>query len=189
MIWECNSWLDSNFWETQTCVWHCDFGKPINLPLSLIKRGRNLFLIRFSDQSCCQPFCSFELLLFPDNIQEPVTFLLSLVWWGRTLSLALEICEAGSAPLKSTETGSPSNGSDGHGNVNPCGIAGTGVTGTGTGDQILIRDIPVPVLAGDGSVTRSLMRDVSTFSPLSTTLHYLTGDINVNCHHLNDNTQ
>jgi len=22
MIWECNSWLDSNFWETQTCAWH-----------------------------------------------------------------------------------------------------------------------------------------------------------------------
>jgi len=21
MIWECNSWLDSNFWETQTCAW------------------------------------------------------------------------------------------------------------------------------------------------------------------------
>jgi hypothetical protein len=46
--------------------------------------------------------------------------------------------------------------SDGHGNVNPCGIAGTGVTGTGTGEKNITRDVPVPVLAGDGSVTRSV---------------------------------
>ena len=43
--------------------------------------------------------------------------------------------------------------SDGHGNANPCGIAGTGVTGTGTGEKKITRDIPVPVLVGDGCVT------------------------------------
>jgi hypothetical protein len=32
-------------------------------------------------------------------------------------------------------------------------FAGTGSTDTGAGDQIVTRDIPVPVLAGDGSVT------------------------------------
>ena len=38
--------------------------------------------------------------------------------------------------------------SDGH------GFAATGHTGTGEGDQIVTRDIPIPVLAGDGYVTR-----------------------------------
>ena len=39
--------------------------------------------------------------------------------------------------------------SDGH------GFAGTGHAGTGAGDQIVTRDIPVPVWAGDGYVTGS----------------------------------
>ena len=46
--------------------------------------------------------------------------------------------------------------SDGHGNPDPCGIAGTGVTGMGTGEKKVTRDVPIPVLAGDGSVTRSV---------------------------------
>jgi len=37
----------------------------------------------------------------------------------------------------------------------PCGFAGTGHAGTGAGDQIVIRDIPVPIWAGDGYVTGS----------------------------------
>ena len=45
--------------------------------------------------------------------------------------------------------------SDDHGYENPCGFTGTGVTGTGAGDEIFTRDLPVPVWAGDGSVTRS----------------------------------
>ena len=53
-------------------------------------------------------------------------------------------------------------GSDGHGNANPCGIAGTG-----TGTNFLPRDVPVPVSAGDGSVTVSVRGDVPTFSTLS----------------------
>ena len=52
--------------------------------------------------------------------------------------------------------------SDGHGNPDPCGIVGTGVTGTGTGEKKVTRDVPVPILAGDGSVTCStLMCDMS----------------------------
>ncbi len=43
--------------------------------------------------------------------------------------------------------------SDDHGCDNPCGFAGTGVTGAGVGHNILTRDVPVPVWAGDGSVT------------------------------------
>ena len=43
--------------------------------------------------------------------------------------------------------------SDDHGCDNPCGFAGTGVTGAGEGHNILTRDLPVPVWAGDGSVT------------------------------------
>jgi len=43
-----------------------------------------------------------------------------------------------------------SSSSDGHGFENPCGFAGTGLTGTGAGHQIVTRDIPVPVWAGDG---------------------------------------
>jgi hypothetical protein len=39
------------------------------------------------------------------------------------------------------------NSSDGH------GFAGTGHAGTGAGDQIVTRDIPVPVPAGNGYVT------------------------------------
>ena len=54
--------------------------------------------------------------------------------------------------------------SDDHGYENPCGFTGTGVTGTGAGDEICTRDLPVPVWAGDGSVTRSHQGDVSTFS-------------------------
>ena len=41
--------------------------------------------------------------------------------------------------------------SDDHGCDNPCGFAGTGVTGAG--HNILTCDVPVPVWAGDGSVT------------------------------------
>jgi len=37
--------------------------------------------------------------------------------------------------------------SDGH------GFVGTGHAGTGTGDQIVTRDIPIPVPAGNGYVT------------------------------------
>ena len=44
--------------------------------------------------------------------------------------------------------------SDGHGNPDPCGIAGTGVTGTGMGEKKVTRDVPVPVLVGHGSVLR-----------------------------------
>ncbi len=40
--------------------------------------------------------------------------------------------------------------SDGHRFENPCRYAGTGLTGTGAGHQIVTRDIPVPVWAGDG---------------------------------------
>ena len=43
--------------------------------------------------------------------------------------------------------------SDDHGYENPCGFAGTGITGMGAGDKIFTSDVPVPVLAGDGSVT------------------------------------
>ena len=38
--------------------------------------------------------------------------------------------------------------SDGH------GFVGTGHAGTGEGDQIVTHDIPIPVPAGDGYVTR-----------------------------------
>ena len=34
--------------------------------------------------------------------------------------------------------------SDGHGNRNPCRIAGTGVMGTGTGEKKITCDIPIP---------------------------------------------
>jgi hypothetical protein len=53
-------------------------------------------------------------------------------------------------------------GYGGHGDG--CGFAGTGVTGTGAGDKIFTRDLPVPIWAGDGSVTRSHHGDMSTFS-------------------------
>jgi len=59
--------------------------------------------------------------------------------------------------------------SDGHGNVNPCGIVGTGVTGTGTGEEKITHNVPVPVLAGDGSMTRSVQTVNATFSTPSTT--------------------
>ena len=39
--------------------------------------------------------------------------------------------------------------SDGH------GFVGMGHAGTGAGDQIVTRDIPVPIWAGDGYVTGS----------------------------------
>src|SRR5258708_7643675 len=35
--------------------------------------------------------------------------------------------------------------SNGHGNPNPCGIAGTGVTRTGTDEQTFIHDVPIPL--------------------------------------------
>jgi hypothetical protein len=53
--------------------------------------------------------------------------------------------------------------SDDHGYDNPCGFAGTGVTGAGEGHNILTRDLPVPVWAGDGYVTGSHQGDTSTF--------------------------
>jgi len=43
--------------------------------------------------------------------------------------------------------------SDGHGFENLCGFTGMGHAGTGTGDQIVTRDIPVPVWVGDRYVT------------------------------------
>ena len=55
--------------------------------------------------------------------------------------------------------------SDGHGFENPCRFAGTGHAGTGAGDQILTRDLPVPVWAGDGSVIGSHQGDMSTSTP------------------------
>ena len=54
--------------------------------------------------------------------------------------------------------------SDAHGYRDLCGFTGTGVTGAGVGHQISIRDIPVPVWAGDRSVTRSHQSDMSVFS-------------------------
>jgi len=52
--------------------------------------------------------------------------------------------------------------SDGHGNPDPCGITGMGVTGTGMGEKKVTHDVSVPVLVGDGSMTCStLMRDMS----------------------------
>ena len=54
--------------------------------------------------------------------------------------------------------------SDAHGYRDPRGFTGTGVTGAGAGHQIFTRDVPVPVWAGDGSVTRSHHSDVSAFS-------------------------
>jgi hypothetical protein len=61
--------------------------------------------------------------------------------------------------------------SDGHGNLNPCGIVGTGVTGMGTGEKKVTCDVPVPVLAGDGSVTRLSVHDILNSPPPSTILH------------------
>jgi len=55
--------------------------------------------------------------------------------------------------------------SDGHGFENPCGFTGTGHAGTGAGDQIVTRDLPIPVWAGDGSVTGSHQGDTSTSTP------------------------
>jgi len=46
--------------------------------------------------------------------------------------------------------------SDGHGIEIPCGVRGTGHYGTGTGEKNSPRDVPVPVWAGDGSVTASV---------------------------------
>ena len=75
--------------------------------------------------------------------------------------------------------------SDGHGNANPCGIAGTGVTGMGTDEKKITCDVPVPVLVGDGSVTRS----VRTLMHLLDTLHHLsttsqtTSSVDDNHHH------
>jgi len=43
--------------------------------------------------------------------------------------------------------------SDGHRFENPCGFAGMGHVGTGAGDQIVTRDIPVPIPVGNGYVT------------------------------------
>jgi hypothetical protein len=66
--------------------------------------------------------------------------------------------------------------SDGHGYGDPRRVTGTGHCGTGTGVKTLPRDVPVPVWAGDGSVTGSVRSDVSTFSTLSkltTTLPHL----------------
>ena len=60
--------------------------------------------------------------------------------------------------------------SDGHGFENPHGFAGTGHAGTGAGDQIVTRDIPVPVWVGDGYVTgRNTGVTAATPPPISTT--------------------
>ncbi len=52
-----------------------------------------------------------------------------------------------------THTHATSTASDVHGYWYPYGFAGTGVTGMGTGHEIFTHDIPIPVWAGDGSVT------------------------------------
>jgi hypothetical protein len=67
--------------------------------------------------------------------------------------------------------------SDVHGYENPCGFAGTGVTGTGTGDEIFTRDLPVPVWAGDGSVTRSpVTYNITVQPPTPPPQHTIEGE-------------
>ena len=46
--------------------------------------------------------------------------------------------------------------SDGQGYVTLSRVMGTGYHGTGMGEKKITRNVPVPVLAGDGSVTRSV---------------------------------
>ena len=83
--------------------------------------------------------------------------------WRTRLSWLPSIASLSSLPI-SPLLGTVARDSDAHGYRDPCGFMGTGVMGAGAGHQIFTRDVPIPVWAGDGSVTRSHQSDVSAFS-------------------------